>query len=122
MLPQNVVHSEIAYKNFASSLGLIYTREITKEIAEKMRKYTILDYSQIYQMKVSYDQMFINLVKKTLPKKYHFLLCPGFYEYLCGTSDTSELTRKTELFLYEKKYEWITFRNHPEDLEYIKQK
>lgn len=54
-------------------------------------------------MKVAYDQMFINSVKKTLPKKYHFLLCLGFYEYLCGVYNIDDIVEKTQSFLREKK-------------------
>ena len=71
-------------------------------------------------MKVAYDQMFINLVKKTLPKKYHFLLCLGFYEYLCGVYNIDDIVEKTQSFLRAKKYLSMRWLFYPEDLEYIK--
>ena len=102
-------------------MGLNYNDNLRMEAALKIKEYHLLTYTQLYQLKIYYDTKFKKFVKDSLPKKYHYILCKGFYEYAREANTPAQVVRYAEDFINMKEYEnKEAFYYNPEDEERIK--
>ena len=119
--PNKITDDINKYINFVCSVGLNYNDNLRMEVALKIKEYHLLTYTQLYQLKIYYDTKFKKFVKDSLPKKYHYILCKGFYEYAREANTPAQVVRYAEDFINMKEYEnKEAFYYNPEDEERIK--